>query len=178
MELHYGEPQAAVAVVFAVLAAAIAAVLVVVALQTRREVPFERVREVAYAIRRWWFGILLVALVAIVGGSLLELPYSSGAARDATLVRVVGGQFYWSLNPTRVRVGSRVRFDVTSADVNHGMGLYAPDGTLIGSVQAMPGFHNKLDLTLDHKGTYLISCLEYCGARHHLMTRRLDVVGG
>ena len=61
-----------------------------------------------------------------------------------------------------------MRFDVTSIDVNHGFGLYDPDGHLIGSVQAMPGYHNQLDLTLDEPGVYRIRCLELCG----LTTRR------
>ena len=67
---------------------------------------------------------------------------------------MTGGQFFWSLVPGRVRAGTRVRFDVTSIDVNHGFGIYDPNGHLVGSVQAMPGYHNKLDLTLDRPGVY------------------------
>ena len=40
---------------------------------------------------------------------------------------------------------------------------------LIGSVQAMPGYHNKLDLTLSRAGVYRILCLEYCGLNHSTM---------
>ena len=175
MKLHYGEPQTIVAIVFLLLALGIAGVMTVIALETRRDVPFERVRTVAYAMRRWWFLFLAVLLVAVVGASLFDLPYSS-QARRVTEVRVIGGQFYWSASPARVPAGTHVRFDVTSADVNHGLGLYAPDGKLLGSVQAMPGFHNKLDVTLNEPGEYLLSCLEFCGLNHHLMARRFRVV--
>lgn len=175
MELHYGEPQTAIAITFALIAVGIAALMTLIALQTRRDVPFDRVRAVGYAIRRWWLLFLAVLLVAVVGTTLLDLPYSS-QARHVTVVRVIGGQFYWSASPAKVPAGTHVRFDVTSADVNHGLGLYAPDGKLLGSVQAMPGFHNKLDLTLKEPGEYLISCLEFCGLNHHLMSRPFKVV--
>lgn len=174
MEPSFGELQTIVLVVFGVLALALAAVFALVAAQTRRDVPFERVQQVGYWIRRRWLVLLLVLLVAVVGSSLFSLPYSSGA-ENRTVVRVSGGQFYWSISPDRLRAGTRVRFDVTSADVNHGFGIYDPDGRLLGSVQSMPGFHNELDMTLDRPGSYFIGCLEYCGRDHHLMSRRLQV---
>jgi len=174
VHLHYGVPQTIVAIGFGLAALTLAAFFVLVARQTRATVPFERVRERGYRIRRWW----LAFLVALLGGGVLtaalELPYSSGAP-PAAVIKVTGGQFYWSATPAAVPAGTRVRFDVTSADVNHGMGLYDPDGQLLGSVQAMPGFHNHLDLTLDKPGEYRFSCLEYCGLQHHRMERTFKV---
>ena len=139
MKLELGGPQAAVLAVFLAVVLAFAALFVVVGLASSFDVGLERVRSVGYAIRRPWF-IFLVALVVITLSTLaFWLPYASGG-KPATEVRVVGGQFYWSLSPDRFRAGERVRFDVTSVDVNHGFGLYDPDGRLIGSVQAMPGY--------------------------------------
>ena len=74
-----------------------------------------------------------------------------------------------------VPAGTRVRFDVTSVDVNHGVGLYDPRGRLVGSVQAMPGYHNLLDLTLRRPGVYRIRCLEYCGLNHATMESTFTV---
>jgi cytochrome c oxidase subunit II len=74
-----------------------------------------------------------------------------------------------------VPVGTHARFDITSVDVNHGFGLYDPDGHLIGSVQAMPGHHNQLDLTLSEAGIYAIRCLEYCGLNHSTMESSFTV---
>ena len=74
--------------------------------------------------------------------------------------------------------GSRVRFDATSVDVNHGFGLYDPHGHLIGSVQAMPGYVNKLDLTLTEAGVYQVRCLEYCGLEHARMQTTFTVTRG
>ena len=103
------------------------------------------------------------------------LPYSSGADVGAEM-KVVGGQFYWSMSPPRVPAGTEVDFAVTSADVNHGFGVYDPDGHLLGSVQAMPGYTNHLDLRLDEPGSYLVSCMEFCGVGHHQMARQFEVV--
>jgi len=36
-------------------------------------------------------------------------------------------------------------------------------------VQAMPGYHNKLDVTLSEPGVYRIRCLEFCGLSHSTM---------
>ncbi|MFN8163945.1 MAG: hypothetical protein U0R26_08985 [Solirubrobacterales bacterium] len=125
-------------------------------------------------MRRLWLAFLVVLLGGVVGWSLFLLPYSAGKGAKAT-VKVSGGQFYWSLSPLTVPAGSDVTFDVTSVDVNHGFGVYDPDGHLLGSVQAMPGYHNQLELDLSQPGTYLISCLEFCGFKHTDMTREFKV---
>lgn len=175
MSLHYGDPQIAIGVVFAVLALVLAAVFVVIAVQAGSEVGFERVHEVGYWLRKRWLALLLVVGVLVVGLSLFALPYASGGAAGRTVVKVTGGQFFWSLQPGSVPVGTRVRFDVGAVDVNHGFGLYDPHGHLIGSVQAMPGYHNKLDLTLSQAGVYRIRCLEYCGLMHSVMQSSFTV---
>lgn len=174
MTPSFGEPQVAVAIVFALLALALAALFVLVALQSRKEIPLERVREVAYRIRPVWFALLTVILAGGVISSMFFLPYSSGADVGAEM-KVVGGQFYWSMSPTQVPAGAEVDFAVTSADVNHGFGVYDPDGHLLGSVQAMPGYTNHLDLRLDEPGSYLVSCMEFCGLGHHQMARQFKV---
>jgi len=48
---------------------------------------------------------------------------------------------------------------------------------LIGSVQAMPGYHNKLDLDLTDVGVYQIRCLELCGLNHSTMESTFTVTG-
>lgn len=168
LTLHYGHPQIAIGIVFAVLASLLGVAFVVIGVQAGSEVAFERVHRVAYWLRKRWLALLLVIGVFVVGTSLFDLPYATGQG-GRTLVTVASGQFFWSLTPTRVPAGTRVRFDVTSIDVNHGFGLYDPRGHLIGSVQAMPGYHNELDLTLSEVGVYQIRCLELCGLNHATM---------
>jgi cytochrome c oxidase subunit 2 len=175
MEVSFGGFQLAVLAGFLVVTAALVAIFVLVARQARDNVEFEQVTDTGYRLRRYWLGFLALLLTSGVVLSLFFLPYPGSADPTSATVRVSGGLFYWSMNPETVSAGTDINFDVTSADVNHGFGLYDPDGVLIGSVQAMPGYHNQLDLTLDKAGTYMIACLEYCGFKHHEMLREFEV---
>jgi cytochrome c oxidase subunit 2 len=175
VSLHYGHPQVAIGIVYAVLAFVFAAAFVVIAVQAGSDVAEQRVHDVGYWIRQRWLALLVVVGVVVVGISLFDLPYASGSAAGRTVVQVTGGQFFWTLSPNQVPAGTKVRFDVTSIDVNHGFGLYDPHGHLIGSVQVMPDYHNKLDLTLDDPGVYQIRCLEYCGLTHSTMESTFTV---
>jgi cytochrome c oxidase subunit 2 len=177
VSLHFGDPQIAIGIVFALIAALLASAFVVIGVQAGSDVSVDRVHRIGYWLRKRWLALLVVIGVLVIGVSLFDLPYASGGDGARTVVKVTGGQFFWTLQPARVPAGTRVRFDVTSVDVNHGFGLYEPDGHLIGSVQAMPGYHNKLDLTLDRPGTYQIRCLEFCGLNHATMESTF-VVGG
>ncbi|MGH3428355.1 MAG: hypothetical protein ACRDQZ_12440 [Mycobacteriales bacterium] len=175
MSLHYGDPQIAIGAVFAVLALVLAGAFVVIGVQAGSEVGDQRVHDVGYWLRKRWLALLLVVGVLVVGLSLFDLPFASGGADGRTVVKAVGGQFFWSLTPDQVPVGTQVRFDVTSIDVIHGFGLYDPNGHLIGSVQALPGYTNKLDLTLSQAGVYRIRCLELCGLGHSTMQTTFTV---
>ena len=175
MSLHYGDPQIAIGAVFAAIALLLACAFVVIGVQAGSDVAFERVRCVGYWLRKRWLALLTVIGVVVIGISLFDLPYASGDGADRTVVTVTSGQFFWAFSPNRVPAGTAIRFDVTSIDVNHGFGLYDPRGHLIGSVQAMPGFHNKLDLTLREPGIYQVRCLEYCGLTHSTMESTFTV---
>lgn len=176
MTPSYGDPQIAIVIIFVVIAVTLAGVFAGIALRARADVPFERVRDVGYGLRRPWLVFLVLLFSGVVGASLFFLPYSRGADADVA-VKVSGGQFFWSMNPPRAPAGSSVRFEVTSVDVNHGFGIYDPDGVLLGNVQAMPGYTNQLELTLDQPGSYFISCLEFCGRNHHEMNAEFEVTG-
>ena len=120
----------------------------------------------------------LVALGVLVGTATLQrLPYHRHAD-NATLtpIRVVGHQWYWTLSQTEVKAGEPVVFSVTSADVNHGLGLYDSDLVLLAQTQAMPGYVNNLEYTFREPGVYKILCLELCGLAHHAMVAELNVV--
>jgi cytochrome c oxidase subunit 2 len=174
MEVAFGGFQVAVLAAFLFVTAALVAIFVVVARQSRHNVAFETVTETGYRLRRFWFAFLCLLLGSGVILALFFLPYPGNTSGTAT-VNVSGGLFYWSMNPDTISAGSEVTFDVTSADVNHGLGIYDPDGVLIGSVQAMPGYQNELELTLDKPGTYMMACLEYCGFKHHEMLKEFEV---
>ena len=88
MSLHYGDPQIAIGVVFAVLALLLATVFVVIAVQAGSEVGFERVHDVGYWLRKRWLALLVGGGVVVVGISLFDLPYASGSASGRAVVKV------------------------------------------------------------------------------------------
>lgn len=176
--LTFGDPQKLVLIGYGVMVPLLAGVFVVIAVQSRASIPFDRVQERGYWLRRHWLAVLVAVGVWGVGLTFFGgMPYASGAS-PGMVAKVVGGQFYWSISPDRFRVGARVRFDVTSLDVNHGFGVYDPHGHLIGSVQAMPGRHNELDLTLSIPGMYHVLCFELCGIGHDRMRGAFVVRNG
>ncbi len=174
MSPSFGEFQTLVALLFAGIALALALFFAFAARQAGREIPFERVRDAAYRARPFWLAFLALGFTGVLCASLFFLPYNREAEASAS-VKVIGGQFYWSMTPETVPAGAEVSFEVTSADVNHGFGVYDPQGELLGSVQAMPGYTNEMVLRLDEPGSYLVSCLEFCGVKHHEMTREFEV---
>lgn len=106
MSLRYGDDQIAVLAVFFAVALGLAGLFAFVAVKSRRDVGFEQVRAVGYRIRKPWLLGLGATLAAALAGLAFYIPYGSGGG-DATLVRVVGGQFYWSLSPDEFRRGHR-----------------------------------------------------------------------
>jgi cytochrome c oxidase subunit 2 len=134
---------------------------------------------------------LLVGLLGFAGLLLAftfpRAPYPRRAERPDRVVFVVGKQFSFAVSerpitndsewqeavafgePVTLASGELVEFRVTSFDVNHGFSLYDPDHVLIGQVQAMPGYVNRLRFRFTKPGRYEVLCLEYCGHGHPRM---------
>lgn len=174
MDLSFGGFQIAVLIGFLVVSGCLVVIFSAVARTSRRNVKYETVVDTGYRLRRGWLVFLAVLLGTGLILSLSFLPYGESAG-PTERVKVTAYQFNWSVSPEKVRAGTLVDFEVTSSDVNHGLGLYDPDGVLIGNVQAMPDFENVMSLRLDKPGTYVFGCLEYCGLRHHMMLREFEV---
>lgn len=161
-------------VVFAALAWIIAVFFVVAAAMSRDPVPVADVQRSGYRFRKRWLFLLAMLVPPVVGLGIIAAPAVGG--RDGRVaIDVVGRQFSFTVEPPSVPVGTRARFTLTSADVNHAMGLVDPNGVLIGSVQMMPGYENRLDVTLSKPGSYRLLCFEYCGLAHHAMQGTLTV---
>ena len=69
-------------------------------------------------------------------------------------------------------LGESVRFDVTSADVDHS--FWIPDFYF--KIDAIPGHPNSFDLTPSKLGTYDGKCAELCGTYHSKMLFTVHVV--
>ena len=80
----------------------------------------------------------------------------------------------FSYNPTVVKIplGAKVRIIATTKDVVHG---FEVAGTNI-NMMLEPGYVSQFTKTFNKTGEYLIVCNEYCGAGHHLMSSKIEVV--
>ncbi|MCX7622853.1 MAG: cytochrome c oxidase subunit II [Thermomicrobium sp.] len=165
--------QVGVGVVFFLFVILWTAVLWWVATRASRPTPYEAVTRVVSWLRRWGTLAVLVVLAIAFVVSLFFLPYrASRAARlgePSVTVEVTGRMWAWELSRTTLPLGQTVEFVVTATDVNHGFGIFAPDGRLVTQVQAMPGYTNRLLYRFDEPGTYTIRCLEFCATGHHVM---------
>lgn len=167
---------------FALGAGALAGVFLLVGLSARAgPAPAERVTSLGYRIRRVWFSTLLAGAVVALVVSLPLMPYHDirlhrlAAEEDPLDVRIEARQWAWIMDPDVLPVGRPIRFNVSSVDVNHDFAIYDPTDRIVGQVQAMPGFTNRLIVRFDRPGTYTIRCLELCGLMHHVMVRTFEV---
>ncbi|CAG0956598.1 cytochrome c oxidase subunit II [Methylophilaceae bacterium] len=124
------------------------------------------------------FWTLAVLFVPVIAYSFTYLPYvpANDAGNDAILVEATGYQWRWELSRETIPVNRVIEFRVTSADVNHGFGIYDDKLRLHTQTQAMPGVTNRLRHTFNVPGTYKILCMEYCGMVHHNMMTEIQVV--
>jgi cytochrome c oxidase subunit 2 len=74
-----------------------------------------------------------------------------------------------------IPLGSKVLFDTSSIDVNHGLGLYSAQGQLLDQVQVMSGCYNNIIYQFTKPGTYYVRCLEFCGYGHFGMVTQFVV---
>lgn len=121
------------------------------------------------------WGLLIFGIVVTVA-SLWQWPHDARAGTGAITVNATGEQWSWEIDAEKIRVGDTVVFNVHTKDVNHGLGVYDPSGTLLFQTQGMPGYVNRVKHVFTEPGTYRVLCLEFCGVAHHEMTAEFTVV--
>lgn len=131
----------------------------------------------AYRIRAIAFWVMVLVGLPVSIWLFRDNPYTVRAATPQ-VVNALGYQWYWEFDHDQVVAGRPVEFRVTSADVNHGFGIYDAAGTLVAQTQAMPGYVNRLTHVFEKPGTYQVLCLEYCGLGHHAMMAEIIVTDG
>jgi cytochrome c oxidase subunit 2 len=126
--------------------------------------------------------VVLLALFALLMATIFYVPYGETADAGKQVVKVVGVQYGWVIDPGEVVVDRPVEFWLESEGVNdqpavqHGFGVYDPDGTLLFQAQVVPGSVQKVVHTFSTPGRYEVLCLEFCGRDHHKMVSGFDVV--
>lgn len=139
-------------------------------------------------------GTLSVFLAALVVGAVVfgvRLPDQADTINPLFIdqsefanpgVRHMGGNEYevtmlaqmWQFTPNTITVpaGSRVTFNITSRDIQHG---YIIEHHNV-NMQIIPGHVARATVLFDRPGEYRMQCHEFCGRGHHLMHGVINVV--
>jgi cytochrome c oxidase subunit 2 len=153
--------------------AAVAAMIAMALYGARKPTSQEIVFSRGYVVRRYWLATVLVVAVAAFAVSIPHFPYPSTTTTGRHYT-IIAQQYSFEL-PAVIPADAPVVFDVTSRDVNHGFGIYDPQGRLIGQVQAMPDYVNHLPFEFHARGRYTVRCMEFCGIGHAGMQGSFEV---
>lgn len=105
-------------------------------------------------------------------GTGFDDPGIRKVGTDEYEVYVTAQRFAFIPGNITVPADSTVTFYVTSPDVIHGFSVV---GTNVNAM-VIPGQIAELEVEFDDPDVYGIVCNEYCGAAHHSMEGRLNVV--
>jgi cytochrome c oxidase subunit 2 len=118
-----------------------------------------------------------VAVLAVLGFSLhittsLTIPWvKPDLDRDSVRVdrvftiKVAGHLFELPAERMVARVGETVRFEVDSADLTYGFGVFRPDNSMVFQMQVVPGHRNDVVWEFTEPGLYTIRSTEYSGPK-------------
>lgn len=134
---------------------------------------------------RWFWTYAALLVVAGVSLHLLtrysipwkELDINAAQTQvDQTFnIGVANHKFVMPAPKLMIRKGQLVRFDVRSADLTYGFGLFRPDDSMVMQMQVVPGYPNQLVWKFNTPGLYTIRSTEYSGPEGTDMTLK-DVV--
>lgn len=108
-----------------------------------------------------------------LGGEFAESNLGPAREADGSLtVRMVADQYAFVPDCVEVAADTPVKFRLTSVDVVHGFLLPATNV----NTMVVPGFVAEVRTRFDRPGIYRMPCNEFCGAGHHGMWARVNVV--
>ncbi|NPA58678.1 MAG: cytochrome C oxidase subunit II [Aquificae bacterium] len=67
--------------------------------------------------------------------------------------------------PIKINCGEVVMFNVKSADLTYGFGLFRQDNTMVFQMQVVPGYDNELLWQFFEEGTFYVLSTEYSGPK-------------
>jgi len=169
-----GQTAIVIAVFYAVVVVLGAAVAIAVWRSTRRRDP-DADTELLARREKAWFVITVALLAGLLFATIFFTPYGKSAPSNAQVVQVQGFQFGWLIEPSSIRAGVPVEFQLRSRDANHAFAVYNADDVLLFQVQVVPERTQKYVYTFKKPGTYEVLCFEYCGLDHDLMRATLEV---
>ena len=133
-------------------------------------------------MERLWIGGVIVLFIIVNVASISYMPTVSAsqaatAGVDVQDVTVAAESWSFDISDQELEVGRPVRFSAKSLDTMHGFAVYRPDGRLLFTLMLLPGLERPATVvhTFTEPGTYIVRCLEYCGAEHHNMRDEIVV---
>ncbi len=166
-------------VIFLVLGGGYTLIWAWIVTSSRKNIEYSAIGNALARLRKRLAFITITAAVLVFAITIFFVPYDPvktfELGKPQLKVTVIASQYNWNISQYTLPSAVLIEFDVTSTDVNHGLGIFTPDMVLYAQVQAMPGYVNKLLVVFDKPGRYIIHCLEYCGPDHSAMVGLLDV---
>jgi len=135
--------------------------------------------------RLFWgyFALLIVAGVSLHLLTRYTIPWKEVDIQSAHLtpdqtfnIRVADHKFEFPRDQLVIKKGQYVRFDVRSADLTYGFGLFRPDNSMLFQMQVVPGHANQIIWLFDEPGTYTVRSTEYSGPEGVGMIKKDAVV--
>jgi cytochrome c oxidase subunit 2 len=123
------------------------------------------------------FFFTFVALLTVLGVSLhlitmKTIPWVEPDLHRARIqpdkvvnIQVENHEFLLPKERIVVHVGEMVLFDVRSADLTYGFGVFRPDNTMVFQMQVVPGHKNDVLWEFVEPGLYTIRSTEYSGPK-------------
>ncbi len=133
-----------------------------------------------------WAGILVVTGVSLHLITANTIPWVDEDLNRDTItadrtfeIGVANHQFTLPSPRLEIACGDRVLFDVTTADLTYGFGLFRPNHTMLFQMQVVPGHPNTVLWTFEKNGVYTIRSTEYSGPEgFHMVVPDAVVVTG
>jgi cytochrome c oxidase subunit 2 len=129
----------------------------------------------------WIYGVMAFTVIAVFGcsGAYRQLTDAdrflqpTGNIQDGIrVIQLQAKQYEFSPDPIVVFVGEKVRIEVVSMDVEHGLDI--PGYNISRKLQ--PGKSESITFAANKEGVFPTQCSVYCGWGHMFMKGRLVVI--
>jgi len=104
-------------------------------------------------------------------GLLLLTGIAFAEDKEPRVIKLEAFQYGFSPDPVEVKTGERIKLEITSRDVKHG--VYIKEYGINETVNK--GETKEVEFTADKAGTFDIICSVYCGSGHSGMKAKLIV---
>lgn len=117
-----------------------------------------------------FIGLLVVAGMSLHFVTYATIPWKALDMNRAEIkpdrvfdIGVAAHRFQLPAEKLEISCNEKVLFNVTSADLTYGFGLFRQDGSMLFQMQVVPGHKNDILWLFERPGVYTIRSTEYSG---------------